>query len=387
MTMNSNLLAIVLLASSALMPSARGADAPTVRTVRVPDGGVQPQSAVDEKGVVHLIYLKGDPARSDIFYVHSSDGGDSFSAPVRVNSHAGAAIAIGTVRGAHMALGRNGRVHVAWMGSSAAEPKAAGKNTPMLYTRLRDDGTGFEPERNLIQNQPGLDGGGSIAADNAGNVYVGWHAPLAKGDGEKTRQVWVTHSSDDGITFSAEQSISAPGGCGCCGLRLLASNGSLYALFRNSDGSMQRDMVLIRLDTRRGQSRAQIVGKTQSAQCVMSTSALAAGTKGNAIGAWEANGQIYFSPVASNDSPITAAAVPGNAGGRKHPALAVNSSGQSLVVWAEGTGWQRGGNIAWQVYDADGRAIGDDAGRARNLPAWGTPTAFARKDGSFVIVY
>src|SRR5688500_2126279 len=121
-----------------------GADAPLVTTVGLPDGGVQPQAVVDDKGVAHVIYLKGDPAKCDIFYIRSPDGGETFSEPVRVNSHPGSAIATGTVRGPHLTIGKAGRLHVAWMGSQAAEPKAPGKQAPMLYTRTDDDGN-FEP--------------------------------------------------------------------------------------------------------------------------------------------------------------------------------------------------------------------------------------------------
>ena len=39
-----------------------------VRLMRVPEGGVQPQVATDAAGVVHLIFLKGDPAATDIFW-------------------------------------------------------------------------------------------------------------------------------------------------------------------------------------------------------------------------------------------------------------------------------------------------------------------------------
>ena len=41
-----------------------------------------------------------------------------------------AAIATGTVRGAHLAIGKGDRPHVAWMGSSVAEPKAPSDSTP-----------------------------------------------------------------------------------------------------------------------------------------------------------------------------------------------------------------------------------------------------------------
>jgi len=39
------------------------------------------------------------------------------------------------------------------------------EEAPVLYTRLNDRGTGFEPERNLINFAAGLDGGSSVAAD------------------------------------------------------------------------------------------------------------------------------------------------------------------------------------------------------------------------------
>ena len=42
----------------------------------------------------------------------------------------------------------------------------------MLYTRLNDAGTAFEPQRDLIRMARGLDGGGAVAADGVGNVYV-----------------------------------------------------------------------------------------------------------------------------------------------------------------------------------------------------------------------
>src|SRR5258706_12082533 len=83
--------------------------APTIQVTRVPEGGIQPQVAVDSVGSVHLIYYKGDAGHGDVFYVRSSDGGKTFSTPIRVNSVEGSAIAAGTIRGAHLALGKNNR--------------------------------------------------------------------------------------------------------------------------------------------------------------------------------------------------------------------------------------------------------------------------------------
>jgi hypothetical protein len=76
----------------------------------------------------------------------------------------------------------------------------------MLYSRLRADTTSFEPERSLMTHTFGLDGGGTVTADAAGNVFVAWHgkAPGAA-KGEAGRQVWIAASHDDGATFAPEQ--------------------------------------------------------------------------------------------------------------------------------------------------------------------------------------
>ncbi|HJZ95654.1 MAG TPA: hypothetical protein VKE70_04065, partial [Candidatus Solibacter sp.] len=161
-----------------------------VRLCRVPDSGIQPQAAPDHNGILHLVYYKGDAHHGDLFYARSKNGGATFSPAVRVN-RGGSAIAAGTIRGAQLALGKGGRVHVAWNGSTNAgplNPDSGKPGAPMLYTRLNDSGDAFEPERNLMHRSFGLDGGGSIAADKDGNVYVTWHGigdSEAKGTGKE----------------------------------------------------------------------------------------------------------------------------------------------------------------------------------------------------------
>lgn len=101
----------------------------------------------------------------------------------------------------------------------------------MLYSQLDPSGTGFGSQRTLIHTASGIDGGGAIAADRAGNVYVFWHAPLPGGKDEADRRVWLAHSSDDGKTFSPERvAFNQPTGvCGCCGMNAFAdSRGTLH---------------------------------------------------------------------------------------------------------------------------------------------------------------
>ena len=360
-----------------------------VTLVRLPSGGIQPRVAVDARGVAHVVYFTGEPANGDLFYATVTDAG-VFSAPIRVNSEPGSAIATGTVRGARLAVGRNGRVHVAWNGSGRATPKAAAGATPMLYTRLDPRRRVFEPQRNLIQFAVGLDGGGAIAADDKGRVFVAWHAGGPESKDEGDRRVWVARSTNDGQTFSKEQPASdaSTGACGCCGMDgLIDRSGALYLLYRSARDVVHRDTYLLRSDDDARKFESTKLQEWDIGACPMSTFALADDANG-VIAAWETGGQVQFARVStpSGEIAVTRVEAPGAVRSRRHPALATNARGHILFAWSEGTAWQRGGVVVWQVFDKDGGPI-SAAGRAPGVPVWGLVSAYARRDGGFNVVY
>jgi len=370
-------------------PPQHGAEhgnAAKVRLMRVPDGGIQPQTAVDDDGGIHMVYFKGDPGRGDLFYVHAKNGAETFSKPLKVNAQPGSAVALGNIRGAHIAVGKNGRVHVAWNGSHAAG--GPGKE-PMLYTRLNDSGTGFEPERNVIQFAQGLDGGGAVAADRAGNVYVVWHAPEPGTEGEGKRRVWIARSSDDGKTFDRERAAfeRPTGACGCCGLNAYADrNGALYVVYRSANEMVNRDMYLLVSRDQGRTFQGQNISKWKVGYCVMSSETFA-GNGPTLAAAWETEKQVYFGRIDPASGKISQpVAAPGSTDNRKHPALAVNAAGETLLAWTEGMAWKKGGTLGWQIHDSTGQPRGEK-GTAEGVPAWSLIAAFARPDGGFTIVY
>jgi hypothetical protein len=378
-------LAFVLLVSSA-----RGVG-PEVKLLRVPNGGVQPQAIVDAKGTLHLVYLKGEAKACDVFYCSRLVGAADFSAPLRVNSTPGSAIAIGTVRGAQLALGRNGRIHVAWNGSGKGEVDP-GSGEPMLYTRMNDNATGFEPQRNLMTSTTHLDGGGSVAADPEGNVYVVWHGHRKTGPQEEIdRAVFLARSIDDGKTFSPERAVNPPdtGVCGCCGLKAYAGvKGSLAILYRSAAANGNRDSELL-LSSNYGQAfSAQVLGQWHVSTCPMSTHALGLSATGFRA-AWEREGQIYTALVSATgtNEPVPQIEAGGRAGKRKHPAIAglglVNSP--VLLAWTEGTGWEQGGALAWECLDADSHQTA--SGRVEGIPVWSYAAAVAEPSGAFTLIY
>ncbi|HET6569088.1 MAG TPA: sialidase family protein [Rhodothermales bacterium] len=381
---------VLLIVCVGVALAAAGGDervASDVELVRTPDGGIQPQAVVDERGTVHLIYFKGDPKGGDVYYARRAPGDAAFSKPIRVNSEPGTAIAMGTIRGAHIAVGRGGRVYVTWNG---VKPAVDGKpgTVPVWYTRMNDQGTGFEPQRNLITWAYGIDGGGGIAADREGNVYVLWHGG-AYGKGEAERAVYLAYSDDDGRSFARERRISptTKGVCGCCSLRAFADEaGNLYVVFRDAgDGVHRNTDLLVSMDRGETFSFATVQPWKLNA-CPMSSASIAEDARGTVL-AWQRKEQVYYTHVQPGTTEMgTPQPAPGTPGERKHPVLVGGRDGKLLFAWTEGTGWSRGGSLHWQEYDREGKPVGS-TGSADGVPAWSLATGYVNPEGAFVLVY
>jgi hypothetical protein len=354
--------------------------APKVSLVHLPMHGKQPQVDTDAKGVAHIVFLSGKERATDVFYVTRSGG--KFSKPMKVNQIAGSAVAVGTIRGPHIAVGKYGRVHIAWNGSQAGGGTPH-HGSPMFYTRMRIDGSGFEKERNLMTWTTALDGGGSVAADGKGNVYVVWHAaPKNTPKGENVRGVFVATSTDGGKTFAKEKTISTKKGtCGCCGLKsFVDAKGKLYTLYRGAQKFVNRDMTLL-IGSESGKVNEKIVGPWRIGQCVMSSAAFVQ-TSNGVLGAWETEGNIFIGQLGGKGEPTKIA----KHARQRHPALAVNKAGEVLVTWSENTGWKKAGKFAFEVLAKDGQRIPTHGGQ-QSVPVWSLTAAYALPDGSFEILH
>jgi hypothetical protein len=381
-------IAVVTATAVVYSESARTPQVPQVKLLRTPQGGIQPQTAMDSRGVLHMIYFTGDASAGDIEYVRRAPGAKAFSKPIRVNSQPGSALAVGTVRGPQMAVGANGQVDVVWFGSSKATPKGPDDSTPLLFSHLEASGKAFAAQRNLVRYAKGLDGGLSVAADRKGDVYVVWHA-MGKTPGEANRRVYLARSTDGGHTFSREVPVSPPalGACGCCGMRAFVDRrGALFVLYRAAAEAIHRNMTLL-VSTDRGRTfHSQEVSSWKLNACPMSTAYLGEGGE-HVLAAWEKAGEVYFDTVNPATFHLSSSiAAPGQSNDRKHPAVAANSQGQVLLAWTEGTGWKQGGSLAWQLFSRSGQPLGS-VGHATGVPAWGLPSIYTRPGGNFTIVY
>ncbi len=366
---------VILFAAHGL---AIGAD---VTPMRTPDRGLQPQIVADG-ATVHLVTFQGDPKAGDLFYRRSDDGGNRFGPAVRVNSQAGSAIALGTIRGGQIALRRGGRVHVAWNGSQTAQPRVH-DGSPILYSRSDGHG-GFTPQRNLMADGFGLDGGGSVAADRQGRVYVMWHACALLNGGEQKRRVYLALSTDDGATFARETPVwdEPTGACGCCQLKPWAQDGKVLLLYRSCSTPENRDTFLLASDDA---GLTFLGGKIHPWSIPICPMASYAFSPNGAWAAWESNRQIYWAPVAAGGAAGTILAAPGDSKNRKHPVLAINARGEVLLAWTAGTAWASGGKVQWQLFDAARHPL--SRGERDGLPAWSKVAVFTRPDGSFAVMY
>lgn len=350
-----------------------------VKVESLPELGLQPQVVVTAAGVVHLVYLLGDPKAYDIRYTTRRTDGGGWAAPVTVNSEPRSAIAAGTIRGAQIALGKDSSVQVIWNGNTGGK-KEMMMRAPLFHARLQPGAKAFTDQQNLMGETTALDGGASISGNDPGHVTVVWHAAPTGETGERARLVYARHSTDDGVTFSAPAplNIQQPGVCACCSLRAhLSADDTLTVLYRAATSPNARGMHL--LTQKAGRVTFEQLDDWTIAMCPMSSASLMPAAP-TLRAAWENDDQIVTGLLGE---PASAAQKigPKNA---KHPVLAANSTGQTLIASVIGSGWGKAGALHWDIVDASGSVTASDDGE--KLPVSSYAAAYAKPDGSFVIL-
>jgi hypothetical protein len=377
---------LLLFVAALLAAEPVGHSRPEVTVTRLPEGFVQPSAAVSPDGSVHIVCLSGSPRASDVHWLKRLPNEKEFAAPVRVNSTPGAAVAMGTIRGPQIVVDPAEVLHVLWNGSKAASDALSVKEA-LIYTRLGPASEQFEAERNLLGSTVELDGGAAIAAAPSGEIAVVWHAAEKHGAGEGNREVFVRRSGDGGKSLGAPAQIlgTQHGVCACCSLGAgFNANGTILVLYRGASTPTSRGMMLaLEKSARSNEFLVRPVEAWEIGTCPMSSVGLAPHPTG-IVGTWETDGQVRFAPADTFADPMAPSGTPGS---RKHPRVAVNGRGEFLLVWTEGTGWNQGGTLAWQVFGPDAKPFDEARGSAKGVPAWGLAAVIALPDGNFEIFY
>src|SRR5205823_405742 len=117
--------------------------------------------------------------------------------------------------------------------------------------------------------------------------------------------------------------------------------------------------------------------------CPMS-SAFISQTPTDILAAAETHGRVFFVRVDPKTGQTSSPVSPDTQA--KHPVAVANSKGETLLVWVEGTGWNKAGTVAFQLFDKENKPL-PEKGRAEGLRSWSLPTAFVESDGSFAIFF
>jgi hypothetical protein len=325
------LVANAMLAAMALCTSLPAVAAEEYVTVVELPGASVPDAEIDGAGTIHVAYLDG----KNLYYVNSRDEGENFSPPMRVNKQPGFA-AGGLFRGPDLAIGADQRVHIAWY-NNAYRLKLPKSRRGFMYSRMRADHSGFEPERNLSN---GPSDGFSLAANPQGEVAAVW----------VDEELFVAASDDGGASFGPRLSLTSEP-CECCGTRtVFGQDGYLYYLYRDRQDN-DRNMYLGRHGSPQGLGFPVKLnsGDWNINACPMSGSFLSH-HDGSLFAAWELRGQIQVSML--------------DARGRKWPAgaITVSPDGRYPVILSNGSeilvAWKAGKTLAWRLFDLTGQTKG-----------------------------
>ena len=345
-----------------------------VDIIRVPDEGRLPHAVLGEDETLHLVYMQGDPSEGDLVYVSRRPGATEWATPLRVNSAPGTVTGIGPVDGGQLALGPDGRVHVTWMRMA---PPA------FFYTRSNEDGPGFEKQFDVASDY-GVEAGPALTVDQDNNVYLFWHA----GTGEDaTRVVYLTVSRDAGQVFEAPRQVNAAieGVCACCALAASTDDdGTIHVSYRGARENIHRGQRLLTSRDAGVTFTDELLQPWDVGACPVAVPSLNSSSSGTTV-AWETQGQVQFARVDRLDKIVTPT---GKAAlRRKNPTIAVNTRGETLLVWADGSGFRSGGALHWQLFDSDGQPGETGPDTETTVPESSRPAALARADGGFVVVY
>lgn len=343
----------------------------SLRHINVPAGGISPDVAVGADRL-HIVFGRKD----NVYYASSTDGGQTFSEPVRVAGGKSPAT-LGHERGPRIALGKDGTIHVVWLGSPT---------TKVFYARSTDGSRHFSEPRNLAADAYGADGA-SVAADDTGRVYVVW---LGGGEGPESpvsSLLQLAYSNDNGSKFAPSQTVrnNYPGGaCACCALKaVIAPNRRLLVGFRGAYRSI-RDIYL--LEATPGDDQFQAVRISDDGwrldACPMAGPFVQV-TPGSEqiLAAWMSQGEVYYAVSTDGGKSFSRRVSPAETQRRPRtlPAVLSNAQGERLFAWIEGR------SVHWERISPEGRIL--QSGENGRLPSESKFAAYVDRDGSFALVY
>jgi len=392
------------------------AEAADVRPVRVSAQGqkaAEPSVAAADGGAVYVAWVThGAGKEADVWLARFDGEGKREGEPARVNPSAGVATAW---RGdpPDVAVAPDGAVYVAWT-ARAAE---TGHATTLNLSVSRDGGRSFGPPVKVNDDAGAcVHGMHSLAVGRDGRVYLAWldernvqpHEASKHGDGaikhgdssgakktsggmhgEQNREVFFAASADGGRTFSRNRRVATEA-CPCCKTALAVSaDGRVYVGWRQVlPGDFRHIAVASTPDGGETFGAASIVSddRWELRGCPVSGPALAAGEGGGLRVVWFTAGEagragLYSSESSDGGRTFAPRQLLTEGNWRGTPVLLGDERGAAFAIF-EGAR-ESGPNGLWRAWL--GVAVGD-AGGASPI-AGGESASAAARAGRLNVAY
>ncbi len=284
----------------------------------------------------------------DLYFARSTDGGRTFSAPVRVNSKPGELWGFATSR-PRVAVSKSGIIHVFYHGNrrEASAPRQA---VDARYTRSLDGGKTFETARTLNTEGKGMDDGeldeahcfGTMGVAPNGDVHAYWIDTRHMKSEADNGAIYGVVSRNEGKSFGPEKMIVQSEACPCCQLNVaFTPDSKTYLTLRGVGADGSRNAAL-KLSADRGQTFSASVAvsdkKWKIAGCPLKPLAVTADNKGRVYATWFAGeetppgvffavstdkGQTFSKPMRLHEAALVS----------DHSNVVASNEGVVRVVW------------------------------------------------------
>jgi hypothetical protein len=286
--------------------------------------------------------------------LRTKDAGATWEAPVPIVDAASRKTAGLEFHGWDLAVGKDGRVHVA-LGTNAWKLKLPKDEWSLRYANLAPGTRAFSPLRNL-NKRPSE--GFSLAAGEKGALAACFLAD----------KLFAMTSKDDGANFTSPFEFDPSWNpCNCCTTSAAyGADGRLAVLYREETGD-ERDMwVVLTGPTLEPVRRRISTTGWKTDTCPMTYFSIARSGTGY-VAVWPTKGQVYFARLDAEGAVLPPGEIrtPGTAGMRSGVLAIPGSDGSTLVAWKDKD------VLGWQLYDSAGRP-GEQSG---STPSRGTGCA------------
>ncbi len=152
-----------------------------------------PTLVAGASGHVYLAWADGRNGNDDIFFASSTNSGQSWSQNVKVNSDTGPA----TQTEPSLARDGLGNLHLAWRDMRNGD-------ADIFHARSVNEGAAWQTNRRVNQDDPGaLQYLPSVAADDAGRVFVAW-----RDNRDGAHNIYAGRSDDGGASWLSETRVN-----------------------------------------------------------------------------------------------------------------------------------------------------------------------------------